>query len=83
MRLTTSIVTSSPASPRQLRPRSAIQRLMVALITVKIATPMTMRSGFAVPPVSMRPKMTQMIAVSAIFSRSAQPKILVSARTLR
>ena len=47
-RFTTSIVTSSPASRRQLRPRNAIQWLTAALITVKIATPTTMRSGFAV-----------------------------------
>ena len=82
-KLTISIVTSSPASRRQLRPRSAIQWLTAALITVKIATPITMRSGRAVPPDSMRPKITQTMAVSAIFSRSAQPKMLVSARTLR
>ena len=77
------MVTSSPASSRQLRPRSAIQWLTAALITVKIATPTTMRSGCAVPPDSMRPKITQTMAVSATFSRSAQPKMLVSARTLR
>ena len=82
-RFTTSIVTSSPASRRQLRPRIAMTWLTAALITVKIATPTTMRSVLASPPVSMRPKITQTMAVSATFSRSAQPKILVSARTLR
>ena len=50
---------------------------------MKIATPTMMRSGLAVPPVSMSPKITQTMAVSATFSRSAQPKMLVSARTLR
>ena len=49
-RLTISIVTSSPASSRQLRPRRAIQWLTAALITVKIATPMMMRSALASPP---------------------------------